>query len=274
MSIGKNIFKFRKANGLTQEELGLKIGVTNQAVSKWELEISMPDIMILPKIALVLGISLEDLYGIPNQSTALEVSADELPDFCQRMLIELFYYNSKIRSDKVGASHQEQIEYHVNKIKKGFRNGCISNLQGAVILTDKFSFIDSDYKLPYSETFINNFDIELSLLAYLTDKNFCKIFTYQYKNAFLNTKIDDTKFSFEEIMNCCNLTKDETFDSLKKLIDLGVNEVYVENNSKYYVFITSKALYIHSIYKLFTLLLDDAAWFIIRDTTMLSDCFL
>ena len=40
MSIGKNIAKFRKAKGLTQEELGAKLGVTNQAVSKWESEVS------------------------------------------------------------------------------------------------------------------------------------------------------------------------------------------------------------------------------------------
>ncbi len=36
MSIGKNIAKYRKTRGLTQEELGTLLGVTNQAVSKWE----------------------------------------------------------------------------------------------------------------------------------------------------------------------------------------------------------------------------------------------
>ncbi len=40
MSIGKNIAKYRKMLDLTQEELGVKLGVTNQAVSKWESEIS------------------------------------------------------------------------------------------------------------------------------------------------------------------------------------------------------------------------------------------
>ena len=40
MSIGKNIARLRKEMGLTQGELGEKIGVSNQAVSKWESEIS------------------------------------------------------------------------------------------------------------------------------------------------------------------------------------------------------------------------------------------
>jgi transcriptional regulator with XRE-family HTH domain len=41
MSIGKNIAKFRKQLNLTQEELGEKLGVTNQAVSKWENGVSL-----------------------------------------------------------------------------------------------------------------------------------------------------------------------------------------------------------------------------------------
>jgi tellurite methyltransferase len=63
MSIGKNLAKYRKAKRLTQEELGEKLGVTNQAVSKWESEASMPDVMLLPEIATALNITLDDLYG-------------------------------------------------------------------------------------------------------------------------------------------------------------------------------------------------------------------
>ena len=50
MEIGKNIAKYRKAKGWTQEELGSRLGVTNQAVSKWESETSMPDISLLPAL--------------------------------------------------------------------------------------------------------------------------------------------------------------------------------------------------------------------------------
>ncbi len=64
MSIGKNIAKYRKVLGFTQEELGVKLGVTNQSVSKWESEVSMPDVMLLPKIAKVLGVNIYQLYGI------------------------------------------------------------------------------------------------------------------------------------------------------------------------------------------------------------------
>ena len=63
MSIGKNIAAFRKAKGLTQTELGGMMGVSNQAVSKWEAEMTMPDVMLLPEIAKVLDVTIEELYN-------------------------------------------------------------------------------------------------------------------------------------------------------------------------------------------------------------------
>ena len=62
MSIGKNIARLRKEMGLTQGELGEKIGVSNQAVSKWESEMCSPDIMLLPKLADVFECSIDDLF--------------------------------------------------------------------------------------------------------------------------------------------------------------------------------------------------------------------
>ena len=47
MSIGKNIARLRKEKGLTQRELGEMVGVSNQAVSKWESEITSPNILFL-----------------------------------------------------------------------------------------------------------------------------------------------------------------------------------------------------------------------------------
>ena len=75
MSIGKNIAVYRKNKGLTQGELGELLGVTNQAVSKWESEVSMPDVMLLPEIAKALGVTVEDLYALRENRPA--VNADD-----------------------------------------------------------------------------------------------------------------------------------------------------------------------------------------------------
>ena len=50
-SIGKTIQCLRKAKGVTQEKMAQQIGVSFQAISKWENDITLPDIMLLPVIA-------------------------------------------------------------------------------------------------------------------------------------------------------------------------------------------------------------------------------
>lgn len=60
--IGNQITKFRKAKGLTQEELGRSVGVSTQAVSRWECG-GAPDITLLPAIADRLGVTVDALFG-------------------------------------------------------------------------------------------------------------------------------------------------------------------------------------------------------------------
>lgn len=62
MSLGENIRKNRLALGLTQEALGEKLGMAAQTVSKWEREESLPDAALLPKLAEILGVSLDRLF--------------------------------------------------------------------------------------------------------------------------------------------------------------------------------------------------------------------
>lgn len=54
---------YRKRSGLTQKKLAELIGVSSQAVSKWEQKISCPDIMLLPRLAEVFEISIDELFG-------------------------------------------------------------------------------------------------------------------------------------------------------------------------------------------------------------------
>ncbi len=72
-TIGKNIHTLRKQNGLTQEELAGKIGVTYQAVSKWENGTTAPDIALLPELAAVLGTSIDALLGYAAEKKDLRV---------------------------------------------------------------------------------------------------------------------------------------------------------------------------------------------------------
>lgn len=63
MTLGKRIVQQRKKLGLTQEQLAEKLGVTAQAVSKWENDQSCPDISILPRLADIFGVTTDALLG-------------------------------------------------------------------------------------------------------------------------------------------------------------------------------------------------------------------
>ena len=63
-TLGKRIAENRKRLGLTQDALAEKLGVTAQAVSKWENDQSCPDITTLPKLAEIFGCSTDELLGI------------------------------------------------------------------------------------------------------------------------------------------------------------------------------------------------------------------
>ena len=59
--IGECILNYRKQHRLTQSEFGELLGVSTQAVSKWEREICYPDIFLLPSISDLIGISIDEM---------------------------------------------------------------------------------------------------------------------------------------------------------------------------------------------------------------------
>ena len=83
MRLNENIRVLRKKMGLGQEALASRLGVTVQAVSKWETGGSMPDITLLPEIAGFFGVTLDDLYfadlsaeTVPQPETAAVAEID------------------------------------------------------------------------------------------------------------------------------------------------------------------------------------------------------
>lgn len=67
-TLGMMIASLRKENGMTQLDLADKMGVTDKAVSKWERDISYPDVNTIAKLAEVFEISVDELMQIKNES--------------------------------------------------------------------------------------------------------------------------------------------------------------------------------------------------------------
>ena len=65
-TLGQKIAELRKAKNMTQLELANKLNITDKAVSKWERDISCPDINTFPKLAEILGVSVDELLQANN----------------------------------------------------------------------------------------------------------------------------------------------------------------------------------------------------------------
>ena len=92
-TLGKRIAALRKEKGMTQEELAEKLGVSPQAVSKWENGQSCPDISLLPRLAAIFGVTT-DLLLTGEQETTPPVQMlppekrKDINDMMLRILVE------------------------------------------------------------------------------------------------------------------------------------------------------------------------------------------
>ncbi len=77
MTLGNKIAQLRKASGITQEALAQQLEVTNQAVSKWESDQCCPDILLLPRLADIFHITIDELFD--RAAPIQELLVDGLP---------------------------------------------------------------------------------------------------------------------------------------------------------------------------------------------------
>lgn len=67
IQLGEKIRTFRRRDGRTQEALASELGVTPQAISRWEKGLCCPDMSMIPSIANVFGVSIDELFGYDNE---------------------------------------------------------------------------------------------------------------------------------------------------------------------------------------------------------------
>ena len=87
--IHENIKHFRKAKGLSQEELAVKLHVVRQTVSKWENGLSVPDADVLIRLANVLDVSVSQLLGIETEPNNHQALADQLAGLNEQLALKI-----------------------------------------------------------------------------------------------------------------------------------------------------------------------------------------
>ncbi len=111
MKLGNQIRELRLAAGMTQEQLGEKLAVSPQAVSKWELDTGFPDINLIPMMANLFGVSIDTIFGFDIEKREeniekLRIEAGRYfwndPDKCEQMFlsaIEKYPTSDSLKAD-------------------------------------------------------------------------------------------------------------------------------------------------------------------------------
>lgn len=168
MKLNEQIAALRKKKGITQEQLAVALGVTNQSVSKWELGQCCPDIELLPDIARYFGVSIDELMGVetaekaekgdnfydefakmPNLSGALSIASDNggaSTSILQRRL-SIGYGQAKALVEKLIALGyiEEQSEHGLHRmtIKNGIPGTLAYDMQAGFLAKIKeLPFVD------------------------------------------------------------------------------------------------------------------------------------
>lgn len=89
-TFGQRFQRLRKAAGLTQEDVANKVNISAQAVSKWENDISAPDISVLAELADMLGVTTDVLLGKEQVATASYVpsAAKNMDELMFRVIVD------------------------------------------------------------------------------------------------------------------------------------------------------------------------------------------
>ncbi len=255
MSIAENIAVYRKKNGLTQEQLGHRIGVTNQAVSKWESAVSLPDVMLLPKIADALGITLNELYGIKS------VEVEKFPDSPMKLQEEVRDKFCRAicppsLSEFLCAESNERL-----RLKRGITVGWVAPTEGTLYMTDDAFLLET--MTPDVSVFE---DVSaIAQLKKLTHPHVRKVLQYFGKDLVpdpadtKNTEFYDIPISLKDIVRKCSLSEEEAFDALDKLLVLR----FIERNPEdgVYLLHKSKVIYAASLLRAVSrMIYADFAW--------------
>ena len=107
MELGKKIRQLRFKAELTQEQLAEKLGIGAQAVSKWENAAAMPDITLLPRLAEIFGVTIDDLFDLTVEQrlnrieNRLDMESDLPPDLFRE-------YEEFLKTQLAGGEHKKR----------------------------------------------------------------------------------------------------------------------------------------------------------------------
>ncbi len=205
-TLGTKIAELRRQNGMTQEHFGELLGISPQSVSKWENDISMPDIMLLPLIADTFNISVDALFD--GADTPSNINVNELPELLFERMLKL-----------IGSTFGEiDFQEYRQGINADNSTATASYCEKGVVFGNQNIGVIYRKSTKDSAPLLENEDAR-GLLLMLTDKNACKVLRYMAET--------ERSFTVATVSAKCGMTGEEVEVALELLKRYGLASSHV-----------------------------------------------
>lgn len=229
MEIGRNIADFRRMKKMTQEELAAAVGVSAQSVSKWENGVNMPDILLLPKIAETLGITVNELYEENAAETGRTITPyaavpGAILDTMLGIHMSAFMHGGR-KAEDVLQDMKDQLSRSDRKAYELFsRDG------GAVQITNSVSYVDMTFRKPEAGEVLLS-DRAGDLLCLLGEHDVRHLIKAMYDMVIKGGKDGCDFFTEDDIIARSGLERAEMLAAMRKLEQIQITETYerIEN---------------------------------------------
>lgn len=127
MNLGNNLFQARKKKGLSQEEVAEKLGISRQTVSKWETDETLPDIKQSKRLAVLYGMSLDELIefdiDVKEIQEVIDKTSEQTSDKIDwtKMWSKKYPVLAKYQKEVDIACYAEELEELLEDLKKKYK---------------------------------------------------------------------------------------------------------------------------------------------------------
>lgn len=139
MSLGNSLFQARKKNGLSQEEVAERLGVSRQTISKWETDETLPDIRQSKRLAVLYHLSLDELIDFDVDVKEIQEVIDRTSEETQRKIDWTGMWAKKypVLAEYPGRVREEEYAVPLRELLDRLRADCgYSELDAFLVLKD------------------------------------------------------------------------------------------------------------------------------------------
>jgi len=219
INIGTKIAEMRKDRGMTQEELADNIGISAQTISKWENSVNMPDLTLIPLIADIFNVTIDELFGI-NNAVRTAVGPSNFAEYSLNSLTDSFnLLFSDFDDDTDKAAYKESIKSFRLRFEEAIKSGASSAVYSdngdVAYLTQSFGAVLKKQDGGLNAMLDN--PVSINVLKALADDNVRAVFKkllckniYGYSKGFLSKQL--------------NIPESDISAALDRLAEIGLTE--------------------------------------------------